>query len=123
MAARIAAHRARRDRVWATVEAGRPGRRRCDADGDRCWSTRSAPGSPAADDFAVDVDGARRRAAATRTGDTVVVSEEVGLGVHPATEVGRRFRDALGDVNRRWPTWPTRCCWSWPAAVLPLERP
>jgi adenosyl cobinamide kinase/adenosyl cobinamide phosphate guanylyltransferase len=29
-----------------------------------------------------------------------VVSEEVGLGVHPSTEVGGRFRDALGRVNR-----------------------
>jgi adenosyl cobinamide kinase/adenosyl cobinamide phosphate guanylyltransferase len=30
----------------------------------------------------------------------VVVSEEVGLGVHPATESGRRFRDALGELNQ-----------------------
>jgi len=29
-----------------------------------------------------------------------VVSEEVGLGVHPPTESGRRFRDALGAVNQ-----------------------
>jgi adenosyl cobinamide kinase/adenosyl cobinamide phosphate guanylyltransferase len=29
----------------------------------------------------------------------VVVSEEVGLGVHPETEVGRRWRDAHGEVN------------------------
>ena len=35
-----------------------------------------------------------------RQGDTVIVSEEVGLGVHPSTEVGRAFRDVLGDVNR-----------------------
>jgi adenosyl cobinamide kinase/adenosyl cobinamide phosphate guanylyltransferase len=35
-----------------------------------------------------------------RRGDTVVVSEEVGLGVHPSTEVGGRFRDALGVLNR-----------------------
>ena len=28
-------------------------------------------------------------ALAHRDGDTVVVSEEVGLGVHPSTEVGR----------------------------------
>ena len=35
----------------------------------------------------------------TRNGPTVVVSEEVGLGVHPSTEVGRQFRDTLGMVN------------------------
>ena len=29
----------------------------------------------------------------------MVVSDEVGLGVHPSTEVGRRFRDVLGAVN------------------------
>jgi adenosylcobinamide kinase/adenosylcobinamide-phosphate guanylyltransferase len=28
------------------------------------------------------------------------VSDEVGLGVHPSTEVGRRFRDSLGAANR-----------------------
>ena len=50
-------------------------------------------------DFDADVEGlcaALRR----RQGDTVVVSDEVGLGVHPSTEVGRRFRDALGAANR-----------------------
>src|SRR3546814_13015836 len=34
-----------------------------------------------------------------RDGDTVLVSEEVGLGVHPSSELGRRFRDQLGTVN------------------------
>ena len=29
-----------------------------------------------------------------------MVSDEVGLGVHPETEVGRRFRDTLGSVNQ-----------------------
>jgi adenosylcobinamide kinase / adenosylcobinamide-phosphate guanylyltransferase len=31
---------------------------------------------------------------------TVVVSEEVGLGVHPSSTAGRLFRDALGSLNR-----------------------
>jgi len=30
----------------------------------------------------------------------VVVTDEVGLGVHPETAVGRRFRDALGTANQ-----------------------
>lgn len=32
---------------------------------------------------------------------TILVSDEVGLGVHPETAAGRRFRDALGALNRR----------------------
>ena len=39
-------------------------------------------------------------ALAERDGPTIVVSDEVGMGVHPETEVGRAFRDALGSVNR-----------------------
>jgi adenosylcobinamide kinase/adenosylcobinamide-phosphate guanylyltransferase len=39
-------------------------------------------------------------ALAERDGDTVVVSEEVGMSVHPSTEEGRLFRDALGALNQ-----------------------
>jgi adenosyl cobinamide kinase/adenosyl cobinamide phosphate guanylyltransferase len=47
------------------------------------------------------VDGAALcRALAERNGDTVIVSEEVGLGVHPPTAAGRQFRDALGTLNQ-----------------------
>jgi adenosylcobinamide kinase/adenosylcobinamide-phosphate guanylyltransferase len=31
----------------------------------------------------------------------IIVSNEVGAGVHPPTEVGLQFRDALGNVNQR----------------------
>lgn len=100
LAARVARHRARRPGSWSTVESGP----------DLVATIRSLPDRPAlvdslgtwvarCDGFAVDA-GALVVALAARTSPTVVVSEEVGLGVHPETEVGRRWRDALGEVNQ-----------------------
>ncbi len=40
--------------------------------------------------------------AAGRAGHTLVVTNEVGLGVHPNSDLGRRFRDLLGRVNAIW---------------------
>ena len=39
------------------------------------------------------------RAAARRPNPIVVISNEVGLGVHPETEEGRIYRDIVGSVN------------------------
>jgi adenosylcobinamide kinase/adenosylcobinamide-phosphate guanylyltransferase len=41
-------------------------------------------------------------AAALRRAPTIVVSNEVGLGIHPASPEGREFRDLLGRVNTLW---------------------
>jgi adenosyl cobinamide kinase/adenosyl cobinamide phosphate guanylyltransferase len=98
MAARVAAHRARRPAAWTTVEThdvvGALGAAvgTVLVDSLTTWVAR-APG------FEVDVDGLSR-VVGQRAGDTVVVSDEVGLGVHPSTDGGRRFRDALGVVNQ-----------------------
>lgn len=99
MAARVAAHRARRPATWLTVETGADlvgalvsctGVALVDALG--TWVAAAA-------DLSVDAEGLCT-ALADRRGDTVVVSEEVGLGVHPSSEAGRRFRDVVGTLNQ-----------------------
>ncbi|MDQ3739286.1 MAG: bifunctional adenosylcobinamide kinase/adenosylcobinamide-phosphate guanylyltransferase [Actinomycetota bacterium] len=51
------------------------------------------------EDEILEVAGRAVAAAGARTGHTVVISNEVGLGIHPPAELGRRFRDLLGLVN------------------------
>jgi len=95
---RITRHRDRRPREWTTVEvddnlpevvATLAGVVLIDSLG--AWV--------AACDFAADTD-ALVASLQARAAPTVVVSEEVGLGVHPPTALGVRFADALGDANR-----------------------
>ncbi|MGI9033427.1 MAG: bifunctional adenosylcobinamide kinase/adenosylcobinamide-phosphate guanylyltransferase [Acidimicrobiales bacterium] len=99
MAARVAAHQGRRPAEWATVEAG----------AGLVAALRSTPGMVVVDSLGTWVAAAPDLvvdstelcgALAERQGDAVVVSEEVGLGVHPTSEAGRRFRDSLGEVNQ-----------------------
>ena len=103
---RVARHRDRRPAAWATVEEPRavPG----------VLARLHGPvlldalGTWIANDLRADVDGLVE-ALVTRRGDTVVVSEEVGLGVHPVSEVGRLFADRLGEANRRVAEVADRC--------------
>jgi len=105
-AGRIASHRARRPAAWATVE-------------EPCAVPEvlarlhgvvllDALGTWIANDLGADID-ALVKALVQRPGDTVVVSEEVGLGVHPPTELGRLFADRLGEANRRVAEVADRC--------------
>ena len=99
LAARVALHRQRRPPAWATMEAG----------SHLADSLRDLTGTALVDSLgpwlsvqpAMSVDaGALCSALVERHGDSVVVSDEVGMGVHPSTAAGRQFRDALGSLNQ-----------------------
>jgi adenosyl cobinamide kinase/adenosyl cobinamide phosphate guanylyltransferase len=98
---RIRLHRDRRPPDWLTEE---PGTGLLDfLDHERSTATLliDSLGTwvASSEDFAAD--GERLcRALTARPGLSIVVSEEVGLGVHPYTEAGGRFRDALGSLNQ-----------------------
>jgi adenosyl cobinamide kinase/adenosyl cobinamide phosphate guanylyltransferase len=99
MAARIAAHRARRPAGWTTLEATTDLPELLGAvDGPTVIDSLGS-WVAAHPNLTPDVAGLCR-ALAGRAADTTVVSEEVGLGVHAPTEAGRRFADALGELNR-----------------------
>jgi adenosylcobinamide kinase/adenosylcobinamide-phosphate guanylyltransferase len=100
--ARVGAHRLRRDASWTTV----------DATDDLAGTLALLHGTALVDSLGPWVarsggqaGSLEARAAALcevlvkRDGDTVVVSDEVGLAVHPSSAEGRRFRDALGVLN------------------------
>ena len=99
-AARVAAHRERRPAEWETVESGPALAAAVRSQGGATLLIDSLGTWLASlPDFAADL-AALCTALVAYDGEVIVVSEEAGLGVHPSTDSGRRFRDALGSLNR-----------------------
>jgi len=103
MAARIAAHRARRDSRWATIEAPR----------DLAAALTAVDGPALVDCLTLwlsnllmagdDVEAESLRLVTTlarRRAPTVLVANEVGLGIVPDNALARQFRDAAGQLNQ-----------------------
>jgi adenosylcobinamide kinase / adenosylcobinamide-phosphate guanylyltransferase len=107
MAQRIAAHRARRGPFWRTVEEplalapviaaeASPGRPLL-IDCLTLWLSNLMLAECPIEHEAEALQAALRLAA----GPVVLVANEVGMGLVPATPLGRRFRDAAGWLNQQ----------------------
>ena len=110
MAARIARHRAERPARWATIEephdvpaACRRAARSHDVVVVDCITVWVSNLMERGDDDALVLAAVDDLAKMLRERlvSVILVSNEVGQGVHPPTELGRRFRDLLGLVNQR----------------------
>ena len=110
MAARIARHQAERPARWATLEephdvpaACRRAARSHDVVVVDCITVWVSNLMERGDDDALVLAAVDDLAKLLRERlvSVILVSNEVGQGVHPPTELGRRFRDLLGLVNQR----------------------
>ena len=110
MEARIARHRAERPRGWATLEEPYDVVRACGSlaggvdvvvlDCLTLWVANLLIRGDEDKSILAAADTLAEFLAERRF-TIIIVSNEVGAGVHPATDVGLRFRDALGGVNQR----------------------
>jgi adenosylcobinamide kinase / adenosylcobinamide-phosphate guanylyltransferase len=130
MAERIRAHRAARPEGWDTVEAPLellPAIR--DVGEPSCvildcltlWVSNALEAGDSED----EIDREARALASTlaeRAAPAIVVSNEVGLGIVPANELARTYRDVLGGVNGSFAAAASRSFLVVAGRGLPLEE-
>jgi adenosylcobinamide kinase / adenosylcobinamide-phosphate guanylyltransferase len=128
MAKRIAAHRARRDAGWQTVEAPHDLADALDAapagaamlvDCLTLWLSNLIEGP-----FDIETQTARlQEVLAGRSGPTVLVSNEVGLGIVPDNALARRFRDLQGTLNQKLAAQSQRVVMMIAGLAIPVKSP
>jgi adenosyl cobinamide kinase/adenosyl cobinamide phosphate guanylyltransferase len=131
MAQRILRHQAERPAAWTTIEAP--------LEVARAVAALDRAGTVVVDcltlwisnlvfdgrsDSAIEAEAeALAGLLATRAGLSVAVSNEVGLGIHPPSELGRRYRDLLGRCNQMMATRAGRSLFLVAGRALVLHDP
>lgn len=131
LAERIGAHRAERPPQWTTVEvehdlapaiAGAGDAATVIVDCLTLWVANLLFRGDTADE--IDrASTAALAAAGARRGETLVVTNEVGLGIVPADARTRAYRDVLGRVNQGWVAAADRALLLVAGLALPLQDP
>lgn len=128
MADRIRHHRTERPADWTTVEVplqlgealtGIAADNTVIVDCLTLWLSNMM-GEDIPEDEIIRVATADAGIAKDRQGDTIVVTNEVGLGLVPPNPLGRRFRDLAGRVNRIWADHAKRTGFVVAGRILPL---
>jgi adenosyl cobinamide kinase/adenosyl cobinamide phosphate guanylyltransferase len=129
MAERIAAHRRERPASWRTLEEplDLAGALRGLASDELaivdCLSLWVSNLLERAEPAAIEQLAAEAAAlAAAHGGGCVAVSNEVGMGIVPANELARSYRDVLGRVNALWAEAADEALFAVSGRVLRLER-